>query len=434
MAMSEQVSRSRTLVGVLLMVGIAALSTGCRGATQAATPTPPPAVEVEPVAEKDVPISGEWVGTTVGYVTAQIRARVSGYLMRQSYKEGTPVMAGDLLFEIDPRTYEFAERQARAALLLAESQLEQAKAQVAQAEAGLASADATQQKSALDIARYVPLAGSGAVTQQEVDNAVQTNAANLAAVKAARASLANAQAGVSRTQADIERLRAALADAQLNLGWTKVISPITGIAGIKNANIGDLITTSTTLTEVSQMDPIYVQFPVSEQEYLRWSRRGTLAGGPNVPRDLELTLADGTTYPHRGKAEILDRQIGITTGTINIRGVFPNPGHLLRPGQYGKVRAVIDLKKDALLIPQRAVQDLQGIHQVAVVGADETVDVRKVELGSRVGALWIVEHGLKPGERVVVAGFDKAKAGAKVKPAVAKTGRAGAPTPPGSSS
>ncbi len=385
------------------------------------------------MAEQDVPISGEWVGTPVGYVTAQIRARVSGYLMRQSYKEGTPVKAGDLLFEIDPRTYEFAERQARAALLLAESQLEQAKAQVAQAEADLASAEATQQKSALDVARYVPLAGSGAVTQQEVDNAVQTNAANLAAVKAARASLANAQAGVSRTQADIERLRAALADAQLNVGWTKVISPITGIAGIKNANIGDLITTSTTLTEISQMDPIYVQFPVSEQEYLRWSRRGTLAGGPNGPRDLELTLADGTTYPHRGTVEILDRQVGITTGTINIRGVFPNAGHLLRPGQYGKVRAVIDLKKDALLIPQRAVQDLQGIHQVAVVGADETVDVRKVELGPRVGALWIVEHGLNPGERVVVAGLDKVRAGLKVKPTVAETGRPGAPTPADSS-
>jgi RND family efflux transporter MFP subunit len=423
--MNEHVSRSRTVVGVLLIVGIVAISIGCRQSTQAATPTPPPAVEVEPVAETDVPIYGEWVGTTVGYVTAQIRARVSGYLMRQAYKEGTPVRAGDLLFEIDPRTYDFAGRQARAAVLLAESQLEQAKAQVAQAEADLARAEATQKRSEFDIARYVPLAGSGAVTQQEVDNAVQTNAADLAAVKAARANLANAQAGISRTRADIERLRAALADAELSIGWTKVISPITGIAGIKNANIGDLITTSTTLTEVSQMDPIYVQFPVSEQEYLRWSRRGTLAGGPNGPRDLELTLADGTTYPHRGTVEILDRQVGMTTGTINIRSVFPNPGHLLRPGQYGKVRAVIDLKKDALLIPQRAVQDLQGIHQVAVVGTDETVDVRTVQLSQQVGSLWIVEHGLKPGERVIVAGFDKVKAGAKVRPTLAESGRPG---------
>src|SRR6266704_5429900 len=292
-------SLSRVLVGGLTAVVIAALSAGCREATRAAA-EPLPAVETEPVIEQDVPIYGEWVGTTVGYVTAQIRARVSGYLMRQNYKEGMLVKTGDVLFEIDPRTYEFAERQARAALLLAESQLEQSRAQVAQAEADLARAEATQKRSALDVARYAPLAGSGAVTKQEVDNAVQTDSANVAMVKAAAANVANARAGVSRTQADIERLRAALGDAQLNTGWTKVLSPITGIAGIKNANIGDLITTSTTLTEVSQMDPIYVQFPVSEQEYLRWSRRGALAGGPNGPRDLELTLADGTRYPHRG--------------------------------------------------------------------------------------------------------------------------------------
>src|SRR2546427_6901528 len=281
MAMREHVSLSRTVVGVLLIVGIAGLSTGCRQPTPAAA-APPPTVEIEPVTEQDVPIYGEWVGTTVGYVTAQIRARVSGYLLRQTYKEGTLVKAGDLLFEIDPRTYEFAERQARAALRLAESQLVQAHAQIAQAEADLASAEATQQKSALDVARYVPLAGSGAVTQQEVDNAGQTNAANLAAVKAARANLANAQAGVTRTQADIERLRAALGDAQLNTGWTKVLSPITGIAGIKNANIGDLIESSTPLTTVSQLNPIYVQIAISEQEYLRLSRRGSGGGARGV--------------------------------------------------------------------------------------------------------------------------------------------------------
>src|SRR5207249_541584 len=222
-------SLPRLLVGGLLALVIAALSVGCRQATPAAA-APPPVVEVAPVAERDVPIYGEWVGTTVGYVTAQIRARVSGYLIRQSYREGMPVKAGDLLFEIDARSYQFAESQARASLLLAESQLEQAKAQVAQAEADLAQAEATQQKAALDVARYAPLAGTGAVTQQEVDNAVQTNSANLAAVKSARASLANAGAGVSRTQADILRLRAALGDAQLNMGWTKVVSPITGVA------------------------------------------------------------------------------------------------------------------------------------------------------------------------------------------------------------
>jgi membrane fusion protein (multidrug efflux system) len=300
---------------------------------------------------------------------------------------------------------------------LVESQLEQSRAQVAQAEADLARAEATQKRSELDVARYAPLAGSGAVTQQEVDNAVQTDSANVAMVKAAAANVANARAGVSRTQADIERLRAALGDAQLNTGWTKVLSPITGIAGIKNANIGDLIEASTPLTTISQLDPIYVQIAISEQEYLRWSRRGAT----ERLRDLEVVLADGTTYPHRGTAEILDREVGRTTGTINLRGVFPNPGELLRPGQFVKVRAVVDLRKDALLVPQRSVQDLQGIHQVAVVGADETVDVRRVQLGQRVGSLWIVEQGLKPGERVVVEGLDKVRAGAKVKLTVAET-------------
>jgi len=332
---SRAVSLSRVLVGGLMAVVIAALSAGCRETTQAAA-EPPPAVEIEPVTEQDVPIYGDWVGTTVGYVTAQIRARVSGYLMRQNYKEGTLVKPGDVLFEIDPRTYEFSEHQARAALLLAESQLEQSRAQVAQAEADLARAEATQKRSELDVARYAPLAGSGAVTQQEVDNAVQTDSANVAMVKAAAANVANARAGVSRTQADIERLRAALGDAQLKTGWTKVLSPITGIAGIKNANIGDLIEASTPLTTISQLDPIYVQIAISEQEYLRWSRRGAT----ERLRDLGIILADGTTYPHRGTAVILDREVGRTTGTINLRGVFPNPGELLRPGQFVKGRAV----------------------------------------------------------------------------------------------
>jgi membrane fusion protein, multidrug efflux system len=427
--MSQQASRagvftvslSRVLVGGLMAVAIAALSAGCREATKAAA-APPPTVEVELVTEKDVPIYGEWVGTTVGYVTAQIRARASGYLMRQNYNEGTLVKAGDVLFEIDARTYQLAERQAGAALRLVESQLEQANAQVAQAEADLARAEATQKRSELDVARYAPLAGSGAVTQQEVDNAVQTDSANVAMVKAAAANVANTKAGVSRTQADIERLRAALADAQLNTSWTKLISPITGIAGIKNANIGDLIETSTPLTTVSQVDPIYVQFPVSEQEYLRLRQRGPVDGGDRERQyDLEITLADGASYHHRGTVAILDRAVGQTTGTISIRGVFPNPGDLLRPGQYAKVRAVIDTKKGALLIPQRAVQDLQGVHQVAVVGADEIVDLRKVQVGERVGPLWIVEQGLKPGERVVVEGLDKVKAGAKVTPTVAES-------------
>src|SRR5882724_1410249 len=411
---------TRTLLGLLLIV-IAGLSAGCRDSSTASASPPPPVVRVEPVVQKDVPIYGEWVGTTVGYVTAQISARVSGYLVSQNYKEGTRVKAGDLLFEIDPRPYQIAVEQAMAQLQQAESQLEQAKAQVAQAEADVAKAEANQKKTELDVTRDTPLAERGSISQQELDNAVQ---ANLASLKAARASLANAQAGVPRAQADIAQARAVLDNAQLNHSWAKVFSPVTGIAGIKNANIGDLISTSTVLTTVSQVDPIYVQFPVSEQEYLRLRQRGPLGDGDGEKqRDLEITLADGATYSHRGRAAILDRAVGETTGTINIRGVFPNPGDLLRPGQYAKVRALVDTKKSALLIPQRAVQDLQGVHQVAVVGSDDTVDLRKVQVGERVGSLWIIEQGLKPGERVIVEGIDRVKAGQKVKPTPAQTGR-----------
>jgi membrane fusion protein, multidrug efflux system len=414
---------THTLLG-LLVLGMVALSAGCRDGSTASGPPPPPVVKVEPVVEKDVPIYGEWVGTTVGLVTAQISARVPGYLVSQTYREGTRVKAGDLLFEIDPRPYQIAAEQARAQLLQAEAQRGQAEAQVAQAAADVARAEANQKKTELDVGRYTPLAERGSISQQELDNAVQANLANLASLKAARASLANAQAGVPKNQADIAQARAVLDNAQLNHSWAKVFSPITGIAGIKNANIGDLIGASTILTTVSQVDPIYVQFPVSEQEYLKFRQPGPAAGGDRERQyDLEITLSDGTTYPHRGTVAILDRAVGETTGTINIRGVFPNPGDLLRPGQYAKVRAVIDVKKGALLVPQRAVQDLQGVQQVAVVGADETVDLRRVQVGERVGSLWIIGQGLKPGERVIVEGIDRARAGQKVKPTPAQTER-----------
>ncbi len=414
---------ARTLLGLLVIV-IAGLSAGCGDSSTASGAPLPPVVKVEPVLERDVPIYGEWVGTTVGYVTAQISARVSGYLVSQNYKEGTRVKAGDPLFEIDSRPYQIAAEQARAQLEQAASQLEQAKAQVAQAEADVARAEANQKKTELDVGRYTPLAERGSISQQELDNAVQANLANLASLKAAHASLANAQAGVPRTRADIAQARAVLDNAQLNHSWAKVFSPITGIAGIKNANLGDLISTSTVLTTVSQVDPIYVQFPISEQEYLRWRQRGLVGGGDRERQgELELTLADGATYPHRGTVAILDRAVAATTGTISIRAVFPNPGDLLRPGQYAKVRAIIDMKKGALLIPQRAVLDQQGLHQVAVVGADETVDLRTVQVGELVGPLWIVGQGLKPDERVIVEGIERVRAGQKVKPTLAQPER-----------
>src|SRR5499425_2454049 len=430
----ERGSRS---AGVLLAVMVAATA-ACSDSSRATAPAPTLTVKAEPVIERDVPIAFEYVGSLVGYINAQIRARVSGHLVSQDYKEGSLVKSGDLLFQVDPRPFQTAADQADARLRLAESQLSQAKAQVsasqakvAQDQAQVTRAEATQRQTELDVGRYTPLAQRGSVSQQELDNAVQSNLANLAAVAAARAAVLNSQASVSQSRAALEKAeadvktqdanvaaaRAALDDARLNLGYTRVISPIAGIAGFRGANIGDYVGPSdgTPLTTVSQVDPIYAEFPVSEQRALAVFRRWD--ADPRAPRDieLELILADGSVDPSRGRAAALDRQVDVTPGTVLARGVFPNPGNVLRPGQYAKVRAVVEVKKDALLIPQRAVQDIQGVHQVAVVRSDDTVDLRTVKVGDRVGSLWIVTEGLKPGERVVVEGGDRVRTGQKVR-------------------
>jgi membrane fusion protein (multidrug efflux system) len=428
----------------LLIAGLAAVAGGCEDATRAAAPASLPTVKIEPVVERDVPISVEYVGTLVGYINAQIRVRVSGHLVSQNYKEGSLVKTGDLLFQVDPRPFQTAVDQADAKLRLAESQLSQAKAQVSasraqveqaratvvQDEAQVKRAEATQHRTELDVGRYTPLAARGSVSKQELDNAVQSNLANLAAVAAARAAVVNAEASVSQAEAALEKARAdvetqeaniaaaraALADARLNLGYTRVLSPINGIAGLRGANIGDYVgpTDPTPLTTVSQVDPIYAEFPISEQRALTVLRRWD--ADPTAPRDIEmeLILADGGVYPMHGRADVLDRQVDVTTGTVLVRGVFPNPGNLLRPGQYGKVRIVVEVRKNSLLVPQRAVQDVQGTHQIAIVKADDTIDVRPVKVGERVGSLWVITDGLKPGERVVVEGGDRVRAGQKV--------------------
>jgi len=447
---------ARCLRGDLLIVVVAALAAGCGDTSRATGAPPPPVVKVEAVVERDVPISSEWVGTLVGYINAQIRARVSGHLVSQDYKEGSLVKSGDLLFQVDPRPFQTAADQADAKLRLAESQVsqataqvsasraqvEQAKATVVQNEAQVKRAEATQRQTELDVARYTPLAQRGSVSQQELDNAVQSNLANLAAAAAARAAVLNAQASVTQAEAALEKAqadvqtqqanvtaaRAALADARLNLGYTRVMSPVDGIAGFRGANIGDFVgpTDVTALTTVSQVNPIYAEFPISEQRALAVFRRWD--ADPRAPRDIELQLilADGSVYPTQGRAAALDRQVDVTTGTVLARGVFPNPGNVLRPGQYAKVRAVVEVRKNALLVPQRAVQDVQGVHQVAVVKADETVDVRAVQVDARVGSLWIVAQGLKPGERVIVEGADRVRPGQKVR---AETSPATAPGP-----
>jgi len=460
---SRRVHTTRLLAwSIRCLLAAAALSGGCRD-SKATAPASPVAVVVTPVVERDVSIYREWVGTTVGYVTAQIRARVTGYLVSQNYAEGRLVKTGDLLFQIDPRPYQNSLDQAKGKLAQAQSQLaqaqsqvaqtqsqvDQAKAGVAQAEGDLARAVATQKKTQLEVERYTPLAARGSVSQQELDNAVQNNLANLASVDAARANVEKAKANVTTAQAAVEKAqadvqvaqanivqaKAGLEEAQLNFGWTKVLSPINGIAGIKKVDIGDLVNTATVLTTVAQVDPIYVQFSLSEQEYLRW--RATHPVRTTGLPDFALILSDGATYPHKGTADILGLEVDTTTGTIPVRVAFPNPGNLLRPGQFGKVRFAIATLDRALLVPQRAVQDLQGLYRVGIVAPDDTVTVQSVQVGERVGTSWVIDKGVKPGERIVVDGLEKVKTGDKVAPTAAPPEApdaarpAATPAPPG---
>ncbi len=360
------------------VLGVALLGCGKREAGSA--PAPPDVLVTEAV-QKDVPIYREWVGTTTGYVDAQIRARVQGYLLSRHYTEGSVVKAGALLFQIDPRPYQAA--------------LDQAVGEFQRAEAAY-------KKTQLDVARNTPLAKEGAISQKELDDSVQANAANQASVVAARA--------------NVEK-------AKLNLDWTRVTSPIEGVAGIATAQIGELISESTVMTTVSQVDPLRVMFPISEREYLEFSeqieRIEKATANPRAdPRRgrLELILADERLYPHRGKVAIANRQVDVKTGTITIVSYFPNPGNVLRPGQFAKVRAPIETRKGALLVPQRAVQELQGTYQVAVVGADNKVAIRTVKPGTRIGSLWLIKEGLKPGEKVVAEGLLKVKEGMVVNP------------------
>jgi len=405
-------------------------------------------VEVVRVEQKDVPVYSEWIGTTEGIVNADIKAEVTGYLLRQDYKEGSFVKKGQSLFELDPRPFQAALDQANGLVAQFQGQLEQAISQVAQAEAQvaqansqllqsqaqLAQAQANQVKTQLDVNKYAPLAEEKAVTQQDLDNAVQGNVVAKAQVEAAKAGVetaraqlraANAQIGTAKAaintaKGQIENAKAAVRTAQLNLGFTRIISPIDGIAGIAQAQVGNLITTtSAPLTTVSTVDPIKVYFTLSEQEYLSFTKRNLIEarhGASVVQIELELILSDGTTYPEKGSFFFADRQVDPKTGAIRMAGIFPNPGNVLRPGQYGRVRAVTATKNEALLVPQRAVSELQGSYQVAVVGGDNKIEMRTVKVGERSGSLWVVEDGLKTGETVVVEGTQKIKPGAVVQP------------------
>jgi len=351
---------------------------GCSSGNVRAAAPPPPVVEVAPVIQKDVPVQGEWVGTLEGYVNAQIQPQVSGYLIRQDYHEGAVVKKGQLLFEIDPRPFQAV--------------LDQAKGQLAQAEAQMANAE-------LNVRRDIPEADAHAIPQSQLDTDTQ--------------SLRGTKAAVEAAQASVEQ-------AELNLGYTRVVSLVDGIAGINTVQVGNLVGPSTVLTAVSQVSPIKVYFPISEQEYLRMADGGGpgsvdfLTHASRIP--LQLTLADGSAYPHPGKIIFADRQVNTQTGTIQIVGEFPNSRNLLRPGQYARIKTPTGNITGALLAPQAAVTQQQGTYQVTVVGPDNRAQLRTVEVGPRVGTLWVITTGLKPGERVVAVGSDKAKEGELVNP------------------
>jgi len=437
-------AKHKILTSALAIVAIfvvAALLGFARSNKPAAAAPRPLEVEVVSVEQTNVPIYKEWIGTTDGMVNAEIKAQVTGYLLRQDFKEGSFVKKGQLLFEIEPRPFQAAVDQANGQVAQFQGQLEQATSQVAQAEAQLsqansqlsqaqaqvAQAEANQVKTQLDVDKYRPLAEQKAVTQQEYDNATQANVvskaqveAAKAGVEAARAQLAHAKAqvgtakaGISTARGQLDNAKATVNTAVLNLGFTRITAPIDGIVGIATAQVGNLVnTTSGPLTTVSTVDPIKVYFTLSEQEYLGYTRQS----GVLDHLELELILADGTTYPEKGKFYFADREVDPKTGAIRMAGVFPNAGNLLRPGQYGRVRAVTSVKEEALLVPQRAVTELQGIYQVAVVEPNNQINIRAVKLGEKSGAMWVVEEGLKPGESIVAEGTLKVRPGMIVSP------------------
>jgi membrane fusion protein (multidrug efflux system) len=350
---------------------------------KAAPPPSTPTVEVVSVVQKDVPIYMEWIGSLDGNVNAVIRPQVTGYLIKQNYREGDLVKQGQPLFEIDPRTFEAAVDEAKGLRAQQAARFETTKA---------------------NLDRIKPLAAVNAVSQKDLDDAT---GAHLSA------------------KAQLEAAEASLRTAKLNLGFTRIASPVTGIAGIAKAQIGDLLSPSmpTELTTVSTVDPIKVYFNISEREYLKIANAALAAGKRPDHVPLELFLVDGSLYPHPGKSSVLNRQVDVTTGTFKVAALFPNPDNLLRPGQYGKVRATMSVDKGALLVPQRAVTEIQGKYLVAVVGADNKADIRPVTVGERIGTDWIISKGLQPGEQVIAEGTQKVRPGMTVspKPFVAET-------------
>ena len=343
--------------------------------------------------EANVPVYGNWVATLQGFTTANIQPQVAGYLIKQDFREGSFVTKNQILFEIDPRPFQAALDQAKGQLAQAEGQLGQARAQL-----GLA---------VINVHRDTPLAQAHAIAQSQLDNDIQAQK--------------QGEALISSNQAGIQAAEAAVATAQLNLGFTKVRSLIDGIVGITNTQIGNLVSPTTVLATVSTVNPIKAYFAISEQEYLAVAAK--INAGQTIdflrlqnPIPLKLTLANSQTYSHQGRIMFADRSVNVQTGTMQIVGEFPNPGNVLRPGQFGSISALTAINENALLVPQRAVTELQGNYEVAIVNPNNTVKIQQVQVGTRVGEMWAVKQGLKAGDRVISEGTSKVKDGEQVTP------------------
>jgi RND family efflux transporter MFP subunit len=365
-------------VAVSLAIALSFAASGCK---KAATPAsaPVPEVVVTEVVQRNVPVYSDWVGTTQGFVNADIYPKISGYLLKQNYKDGDHVRAGQLLFQIDDREY---------------------KAALDQAIGDLDQKQADYKRNAQDLSRYKPLYDQQVISKQDFDHVDQNT-------RASKAAVASAQAAVET--------------AKLNEQWTQVNSPIDGIAGIAKTQVGNLVSPTSLLTSISQLDPIKVEFPISEREYLHFAdkiNRHERDGDSKQDPDLEMILADGSTYKYRGRFYVANRQVNIQTGTIKIQGIFPNPDNVLRPGLYAKIRSATDVRNGALLVPQAAVLETQGQYQVGVVGADNKVTLRMVKTGKQVGDLRIIDEGVSPGERVITEGLQKVSDGMEVNPRV----------------
>jgi membrane fusion protein, multidrug efflux system len=366
---------------LLCSVGALLVIVSACGKEAAPPPPPPPEVMVTVPLQRDVPVSMELVGQAVGFQDVEIRARVEGFLDTMAFTEGTLVRKGDLLYQIDPKPLQAA---------------------VASAKANLATWQARLEKTNNDVARLTPLAKQQAVSQQELDNAI-------------------AQRDAAVAQVDAQK--AALDKAQFDLGYTTITAPIDGLIGTTKVKTGNLVGRgeSTLLVTISQIDPILFRVGMAEAQYLGIARRFQAQSDRSENRQkvpIQLILADGTVHPHVGYLDSVERNVEATTGTISMLIKFPNPERLLRPGQFGRVKFDVDVKKGALLIPQRAVQELQNLYSIAVVGADNKVSFRNVKVGPREGSLWVIEEGLTPGERVIVEGLQKVREGATVSPKV----------------